>query len=114
MIGAHGDDQDEDKTVDTTSDQDIDEDMDQEFHGMTNPIKSPTEDKVSQPGRALMFQRWLRLLVSHWKALEVITAHARHSSDEIIMSVISARHPNTAPDGGMKMNHWRTTIGVSG
>jgi hypothetical protein len=110
MIGAHGGDQDEDKTVDETADQGVDEDMDEEFHGMTKPIRSSIEGKVSEPGRALTFQRWMRLLVGHWASLEVITAHARGSSDVISIGVISARHPDTAPDRGMKMNRWKTTI----
>jgi hypothetical protein len=110
VIGAHGGDQDEDKTVDETADQGIDEDMDEEFLGMTEPIRSSTEGKVSEPGRALTFKRWMRLLVSHWASLEVITAHARGSPDVITIGVISARHPDTAPDRGLKMNHWKTTI----
>ncbi|KIM77545.1 hypothetical protein PILCRDRAFT_617712 [Piloderma croceum F 1598] len=109
-IGAHGGDQDEDKTVDEPADQGIDDDMDEEFRGMTRPLRSSTEGEVSEPGRALTFQRWIRLLVSHWASLEVITAHARDSPDIITMGVISIKHPDTAPDRGMKMNHWKTTI----
>ncbi|KIM74436.1 hypothetical protein PILCRDRAFT_801129 [Piloderma croceum F 1598] len=98
MIGAHG------------VDEDIDEDMDEEFHGMTQPIRSSAKDKVLEPGRALMFQRWMHLLVSHWASLEVITAHARNpSSDIIAVGLISTRYPDTAADG-RKMNHWKTTI----
>jgi hypothetical protein len=103
-------DQDEDKTVNETADQGINEDMDEEFHGMTKPIRSSTEGKVSEPSQALMFQRWMCLLVSHRASLKVITAHARGSADVITIGVISARHPDTAPDRGMKMNHWKTTI----
>jgi hypothetical protein len=110
VIGAYGGDQDEDKTVDETADQEIDEDMDEEFRGMTRPVTSSTEDKVSEPGRALTFQRWTRLLVSHWASLEVITAHARGSPDVITIGVISVKHPDTGPDRGMKMNDWKTTI----
>ena len=52
----------------------------------------------------------MHLLVSHWASLEVITAHAKDSSDTIAIGLISARHPDTAADGGMKMNHWKATI----
>jgi len=110
VIGSHGDDEDENNTVDETADQGIDDDMNEEFRGMTTPVRLSTEDKVSEPGRALTFQRWMHLLVSHWASLEVITAHAKDSSDTIAIGLISARHPDTAADGGMKMNHWKATI----
>jgi hypothetical protein len=110
VFGAHGGDQGRDKTVGETVDQEIDEEMDEEFRGMIKPIQSPVDHKVLEPGRALTYQRGIRLLVSHWAALEVITAHATGSSDEITIGLLSAKHPDAAIDGGMGMNHWESTI----
>ena len=61
-------------------------------------------------GKALMFQRWLRLLVNHWAALDIISAHGSKSSHDIQIKLITARHPDTYADQGMKMNPWRDTI----
>jgi hypothetical protein len=57
-----------------------------------------------------MFQRWLRLLVNHWAALDIISAHASKSSYDIKLRLITAKHPDTYSDQGMKMNPWRDTI----
>jgi len=40
-----------------------------------------------------MFQRWLRLLVNHWAALDIISAHASKSSYDIKLRLITAKHP---------------------
>jgi hypothetical protein len=61
-------------------------------------------------GKALMFQRWLRLLVNHWAALDIISVHGSKSSHDIQIKLITARHPDTYADQGMKMNPWRDTI----
>jgi hypothetical protein len=108
VFRAHGCDQGRDKTVGESVDQEIDKEMDEEFRGMTKPIQSSVDNKVSESGRALTYQRGIRLLVHHWAALEIITAHAMGSSDEITIGLFFARHPDAAIAGGMEINHWES------
>ena len=83
------------------------------------PINEPDGDKApptmisldkTAAGKALMFQRWLRLLVNHWAALDIISAHGSKSSHDIQVKLVTAKHPDTYADKGMAMNPWRDTI----
>jgi hypothetical protein len=76
--------------------------------GKEPPNKLDPDKNVA--GKALMFQRWLRLLVNHWGALDVISAHGSKSSHDIHIKLVHARHPDTYADQGMTMNPWRDTI----
>jgi hypothetical protein len=42
--------------------------------------------------------------------LDIISAHAAKSSYDIKLRLITAKHPDTYSDEGMKMNPWRDTI----
>jgi hypothetical protein len=95
-----------------------DDDIGVEVHRMIHalPINDPNVDKGPlnvdklAAGRALMFQRWLRLLVNHWAALDIISAHGSKSSHDIQIKLVTAKHPDTYANQGMAMNPWRDTI----
>jgi hypothetical protein len=100
--------------------QDDDEDTGEELRRMIDEVlikklDNDTDAKKrmgdnTMTGMGLLFQRWLRLLVNHWAALDIISSHASKSSHDIRIKLITARHPDTYADQGMKMNHWQDTI----
>jgi hypothetical protein len=99
---------------------DDDEDMGEELQRMIDEVLTKKLDNNkdakkqmgdnTMTGMGLLFQRWLRLLVNHWAALDIISSHASKSSHDIRIRLITARHPDTYADQGMKMNHWQDTI----
>jgi hypothetical protein len=83
---------------------DADDEMGEELRRAQIDLALFTSAKT---GKAKILHRWIRLLVAHVGALDVISEFCRHSSQNIDISLISVRSP---PSRGTSIGDWKALI----
>ena len=107
-VKSSANDQDQDRGEDVIEDY-VDDDVEEESRRL---ISGPVpEDQESSANLALTFQTWLRVLSSHFLALNILTTyHTRRTSDlpSVQISLIGVKSTVTSSD--WTANHWETVV----